>query len=578
MWRSSERRFLFGGPCGEQTAERRWESCGVDHPHPGDWPAAARRDLAGTRTDTHSRDGLVDHSVIRRASEIPTNLSIFCYSRTATGSPTEDYQRPAIVDTAEPNNLSSEEALKDHLAEVIELLNKQKLEETILQHQPMPHHDLVETLLHKQHQVALKQKLDQLHAADIAYILEALPLAERLTVWNLVKSELDGQILLDVSDAVRETLISDMDAEELLTATGTLETDEIADLAPDLPEEVMLELLKHLNEENRARLESVLAREDDTVAALMDFGMVTIREDVTLRVVLRYLRRRGDLPDHTDKLFVVDDQNVLQGVLSLKRLLVNSLDATVGDVMSRDVVYFQLDDDAAEAARAFERYDLLSAPVVDGKRRLQGRIRVDAIVDYIRERSDEERLAQAGLLEEEDLFSGVWKSAKNRWMWLGINLLTAFASTRVIGLFEDTIVKIVALASLMPIVAAIGGNTGNQTSILIVRSLALGLITRANVKRLITKELVIGLLNGLVWGAVIGLVAYVLYQDRNLSLVMAGATLLNLLVAAIMGISIPLARQAMDKDPAVGTSVLLTAVTDGMGFFIFLGMATVFLL
>lgn len=479
---------------------------------------------------------------------------------------------------SETENISSDDVLKLHLDEVIELLRKQELEETVLQHQPMPHHELVETLMHKQHQAALKQKLDQLHTADIAYILEALPLEQRLTVWNLVKSELDGQILLDVSDAVRETLISDMDAEELLTATEMLETDEIADLAPDLPEEVMLELLKHLNEENRARLESVLAREEDTVAALMDFGMVTIREDVTLRVVLRYLRRRGDLPDHTDKLFVVDENDILQGVLSLKRLLVNSLDATVGDVMSRDVVYFHLDDDAAEAARAFERYDLLSAPVVDERRCLQGRLRVDSIVDYIRERSDEERLAQAGLKEEEDLFSGIWKSAQNRWMWLAINLVTAFASTRVIGLFEDTIVKIVALASLMPIVAAIGGNTGNQTSILIVRSLALGLITKANVKRLITKEIAIGLMNGVVWGSVIGGVAYLLYRDIPLSLVMAGATLLNLMVAAIMGISIPLIRHALDKDPAVGTSVLLTAVTDGAGFFIFLGLATVFLL
>ncbi len=479
---------------------------------------------------------------------------------------------------SEAENSSSDDVLKLHLDEVIELLRKQELEEAVLQHQPMPHHDLVETLLHKQHQAALKQKLDQLHTADIAYILEALPLAQRLTVWNLVKSELDGQILLDVSDAVRETLISDMDTAELLTATEALETDEIADLAPDLPEEVMLELLKHLNEENRARLVSVLAHEEDTVAALMDFGMVTIREDVTLSVVLRYLRRRGDLPDHTDKLFVVDEQNVLKGVLSLKRLLVNSLDATVADVMSRDVVYFHLDDEAAEAARAFERYDLLSAPVVDAKRRLQGRLRVESIVDYIRERSDEERLAQAGLKEEEDLFSGIWKSAQNRWMWLAINLITAFASTRVIGLFEETIVKIVALASLMPIVAAIGGNTGNQTSILIVRSLALGLITKSNVRRLITKELAIGLLNGVVWGSVIGGVAYLLYKDIPLSLVMAGATLLNLLVAAIMGISIPLVRHALDRDPAVGTSVLLTAVTDGAGFFIFLGLATVFLL
>jgi magnesium transporter len=479
---------------------------------------------------------------------------------------------------AEPSTTPPEEYLRQHLREVIELLDKQKLEETILQHQAMPRHDLIETLLHKRHQAALKQKLDGLHSADIAYILEALPVDQRLAVWNLVKSELDGQVLLDVSDAVRETLISNMDAEELLSATGQLDTDEIADLAPDLPEEVMQELLETLNDQNRQRLQSVLAYEEDTVAALMDFGMVTIREDITLGVVLRYLRRRGDLPEHTDKLFVVDEGNVLKGVLPLKRLVTTNPDKSVAEIMARDLVYFHLDDDAEIAARAFERYDLLSAPVVDRGHKLQGRIGVDAIVDYIRRKSDEERLAEAGLLEEEDIFSGVWKSARNRWFWLAINLITAFVSTRVIGLFEDTIVKIVALASLMPIVAGIGGNTGNQTSMLIVRSLALGLIDSGNVKRLVIKELGIGLLNGLVWGSVLGLLAYGLYRDIELGLVMAGATLLNLLVAAIMGLTVPLIRNRLGLDPAVGTSVLLTAMTDGMGFFIFLGLATLFLL
>lgn len=478
---------------------------------------------------------------------------------------------------AEPTTNSPEEHLQQHLQEVIELLRKQSLEETIVQHQAMPHHDLVETLLHKRYQAALKQKLDGLHSADIAYILEALPLEQRLTVWSLVDPELDGQILLDVSDAVRETLISDMNTEELLSATEQLDTDEIADLAPDLPEEVLQELLETLNDQNRQRLQSVLASEEDTVAALMDFGMVAIREDITLGVVLRYLRRRGDLPEHTDKLFVVDEDNVLKGVLPLKRLLTNNPDKPVAEIMAKDLVYFHIDDDAADAARAFERYDLFSAPVVDRQHRLQGRLGIDAIVDHIRQKSDEERLAEAGLLEEEDLFSGVWKSAKNRWFWLAINLVTAFASTRVIGLFEDTIVRYVALASLMPIVAGIGGNTGNQTSMLIVRSLALGLINPGNVRRLIAKELGIGLLNGVMWGAVLGGLAYGLYRDVDLGLVMASATLLNLVVAAIMGLAIPLVRSRLDMDPAVGTSVLLTAMTDGMGFFIFLGLATVFL-
>ena len=481
---------------------------------------------------------------------------------------------------AEPNanNTPTEDLLKQHLEEITVLLNKQRLEEAILQHQDMPRHKLVESLLHKQHQVAIKQKLDELHSADIAYILEALPLQPRLVIWNLVKSELDGQILLDVSDAVRQTLISDMDPDELLTATEQLDTDEIADLAPDLPEEVLQELLESLNDQNRARLESVLSHEDDTVASLMDFGMVAIRDDITLGVVLRYLRRRGNLPEHTDKLFVVDNQNILKGVLSLRRLLINNPDEPVSELMSKEVVHFKLSDDAADAARAFQRYDLLTAPVVDEHNRLQGRICVDAIVDYIREESDDELLNQAGLLEEEDLFSGIWQSLKNRWFWLGMNLITAFVSTRVIGLFEHTIAQIVALASLMPIVAGIGGNTGTQTSTLIIRSLALGLISPANVHKLVTKELAIAVLNGLVWGSLIGVVAYGLYRDQHLGMVMAMAMMLNLLVAAAMGVGIPLVRHHLKLDPAVGTSVLLTAITDSMGFFIFLGLATMFLL
>lgn len=480
--------------------------------------------------------------------------------------------------TSESAATSHEDHLRHHLAEVIALLQKQKLEEAIVKQQSMAHHDLVETLVHKRYQAALREKLRDLHAADIAYILEALPVNQRLLVWELVEPSIDGQVLLDVSDAVRETLISDMDTRELLTATGQLDTDEIADLAPDLPEEVLQELLETLNHQNRERLQSVLSHEEDTVAALMDFGMVTIREDMRLEAVFRYLRYRGDLPEHTDTLFVVDKKNVLKGALSLKRLVTQKPEKQVGEVMAKEVVCFHLDDDAGEAARAFERYDLLSAPVVDGQRRLQGRLGIDTIVDYIREKSDDERLSEAGLIEEEDLFSGVWKSARNRWVWLAINLITAFASTRVISMFEETIIHIVALASLMPIVAGIGGNTGNQTSILIVRSLALGLVNQQNIKRLIIKELAIGTLNGLVWGSILGFLAYMLYRDIDLGIVMAGATFLNLVVAAVMGLGIPLVRERMELDPAVGTSVLLTAITDGMGFFIFLGLATWFLL
>ena len=376
---------------------------------------------------------------------------------------------------------------------------------------------------------------------------------------------------------MRETLISDMEPDQLLLAAEQLETDEIADLAPDLPKQVMQNLLESLNEPRRQRLESVLSYDENRVGALMDFGMVTIREDISLKGILRYLRHLKELPEHTDKLFVIDRGHVLKGVLPLKSLLLNSPKNRVADIMETDVVSFKVDDEAMEAALAFERYDLVSAPVVDAEKKLVGRICVDVIMDFIRQDSEEEILNQAGLEEEEDLSSSIWKSARNRWMWLMSNIITAFLATRVISLFEGTIMHIIALASLMPLVAAIGGNTGNQTGILIVRALALGHVTSTNLRRMFYKEFGIGLLNGVVWGAIIGAIVYLIYQDAGLGIVMAAAMFLTLVVAALMGIGIPVIRYKFGLDPAVGISVLITFLTDGMGFFIFLGLATVFL-
>ena len=480
--------------------------------------------------------------------------------------------------TATGLNSPPEEYLRQHLQEVVELLGKQKLEEAIVRQQSMPHHDLVETLMHKRHQVAIKQKLDNLHSADIAYILEALPVEERLMVWNLVESELDGQILLDVSDAVRETLISSMDKSELLSATEQLDTDEIADLAPDLPRDVLQELLETLDSQNRERLQSALSYPEDTVGALMDFDIITIRDDISLEVVLRYLRRLGKLPSHSDKLFVVDRHNKLLGVLPLKRLVVSDPEVTVEAVMADDAVVFHPEEDASEAAQAFQRYDLVTAPVVDAENRLVGRLTVDAVMDFMRDESESEVLSLAGLREEEDLFSSVWKSMQNRWTWLAINLITAFIASRVIGVFEGSIEKIVALAALMPIVAGIGGNSGNQTTTMIVRGLALGQISALNMKTLFMKEIGVSLLNGLIWGGVLGVAAWLLYHNAALGLVMTGAMTLNLLLAAVMGVGIPLIMTKLGRDPAVGSSVLITAVTDSGGFFIFLGLATIFLL
>ena len=469
------------------------------------------------------------------------------------------------------------EDLKENLREVQELLHRHALVEGLVERQEMPRHALVEQLVHRRHLAELRAKLENLHPADVAYILEALPLDERLVVWDLVKADNDGEILLEVSDAVRESLIASMDSDELVAAAETLEADELADLAPDLPAEVIQEVVQSLPAEERERLRAALSYAEGTVGALMDFEMVTVREDVTLEAVTRYLRRMDELPDHTDQLYVVDRERRLRGTLPLARLIVSDLDAEVATVMVPERVTLHPRDRAADAAQAFERYDLVSAPVVDERDRLVARLTVDAVVDYIREASAETQLAEGGLREEEDVFAPVLDSFKNRWSWLAINLVTAFIASRVINAFEGSIAKLVALAALMPIVAGIGGNSGNQTITMIVRALALGQIQAQYWYNLLFKELGLALINGVVWGSLLGVIAYVLYGNVGLGGVMALATVLNLILAALMGVAIPWLRARLGKDPAIGSSVLITACTDSGGFFIFLGLATLFL-
>jgi magnesium transporter len=424
---------------------------------------------------------------------------------------------------------------------------------------------------------ALRERLDRLHPADIAYILEALPHEERLAVWDLVKADRDGEILLEVSDAVRETLIEAMDSAELVAAAETLEADELADIAPDLPPSVIEEVVQRLPAEERERLRAALSYPEGSVGALMDFDHVAVREDVTLEAATRFLRRLDELPDHTDQLFVVDRERRLKGALPLARLIVSDLELPVGGVMVPGSVTLEPRDAAEDAANAFERYDLVSAPVVDGEGRLVGRLTVDAVVDYIRQRSAESRLAEAGLQQEEDVFAPVLDSFKNRWAWLAVNLVTAFIASRVIGAFEDSIAQLVALAALMPIVAGIGGNSGNQTLTMIVRALALGQIQGGYWLKLLGKEIGLALLNGAVWGTLLGTVAYAFYGNVALGGVLALAMMLNFVLAALMGVAIPWSRARFGRDPALGSSVLITAVTDSGGFFIFLGLATLFL-
>jgi magnesium transporter len=423
----------------------------------------------------------------------------------------------------------------------------------------------------------LRARLADMHPADVAYVLEGLPLEDRLFVWGEVQSDREGDVLLEVADSVRDTLLADMDSAEIVAATQNLDADEIADLAPDLPEDVVQDIIEAQDVEDRAELQTALSYPEGTVGALMDFEVVSIRDDVTCEVALRYLRRFDELPPQTDAVFIVDRAEKLKGALPLNRLLVTDPEVEVSTLYDRDVTSFAPEDDADEAAQAFDRYDLVCAPVVGANGKLVGRITVDAVLEYVRERQEQQELGKVGLREEEDIFASVLDSAKNRGPWLALNLCTAFVASRVVGAFEGSIERLAALAALMPIVAGIGGNSGNQTTTLIVRALALGQVSPANARRLLAKEIGISTLNGVVWGGVLGFLTFMLYRNVALGGVMALAMLLNLIVAALAGLFIPLAMERFGRDPAVGSSVFLTFVTDSMGFFIFLGLATIFL-
>lgn len=420
--------------------------------------------------------------------------------------------------------------------------------------------------------------LHELHPADVALVLESLPPKERVLVWKVAIPEEDGDVLLEVSDAVRESLIEAMDTRELVAAVEDMDADDLADLVDDLPDAVVHEVLKDLDEEERAQVQAAMSYEDHQVGAVMNFDIVSIRADVSCEVVLRYLRRFDRLPAHTDKIFVVDDHDILQGVLPIRKLLVAAPEELVENVMATEVVKFRPEDDVEEAATAFERYDLITAPVVDENKKLIARLTVDEMVDVIREETEADMLNMAGLNEEEDLFAPVWDSVKNRWVWLAVNLVTAFIASRVIGAFEDSIAQIVALAALMPIVAGIGGNSGNQTITMIVRAMASAQISTAQAARLLKKEIGVALVNGVLWGGVMGVVSWLLYGNLGIGLVMVAAMTLNLLLAAMLGVLIPVTMDKLGRDPALGSSVLITAVTDSGGFLIFLGLATLFLL
>ena len=420
--------------------------------------------------------------------------------------------------------------------------------------------------------------LSQLHPAEIAHSLEALPQTERITAWDLVPTESRGDVLTYVNDEVRSGLINSTSAETLVAATEKLDTDDLADILPDLPDDVITQLLHAMDTQDRHRLESILQYPDDTAGGIMNVDSVTIRPDVSLDVVLRYLRFRKDVPETTDTLFVVNREDKLLGALSLAKLLSSDLDLTVAEVFNPDIQSLKAMTSAHEVASVFEKRDLISAPVIDDDGKLLGRITIDDVVDIIVTEAEHTFLSRAGLDEEDDIFSPVIRSTRRRTIWLGINLLTALLASWVIGLFSATIEQLVALAVLMPIVASMGGIAGSQTLTLVVRGLAVGQVAKANASRLINKELMVGALNGIIWAVVIGFLAYFWFDNPQLGIIIGLAIFVNLLVAALAGASIPLLLQKFGADPALAGSVVLTTITDVIGFFAFLGLAAAFLL
>jgi magnesium transporter len=471
---------------------------------------------------------------------------------------------------------SSRQTGHDLLDEVTHLLDRHRVLTSLAGRQHTPKHDLLEQLQHRQNLVELQRRLRIAHPADVATILDSLPSDDRLLVFRQLDAAPAGAALVEASEAVRESLIQELNRDELIAALRSLDADDLSFLSTELPDEILDEVSQFLAATDRSWLTDSRNYEERSVGRLMTQDVVFAREDQTVSQVLEGLRVRKNLPDQTDRVFVVDARHVVRGSVPLQTLVMSEPATAIKDLMVVDVATFTPAAPAAEAAKVFERYDLVSAPVVDDRGKLIGRITIDRVIDYLRDFSEQRDLTRAGLRGAEDLFAPVRQSVVNRWPWLCLNLATAFIASRVISQFEQTISSIVALAALMPIVASIGGNTGNQTVALVIRALALDQLRDQHVQ-LVRKELTVSLVNGLAWGGVTGLLAMVFYRDVALGAVMMTAVLLNLIVAALVGIAVPLLLHRARRDPAQGASVVLTFATDSMGFFLFLGLAQLLL-
>ena len=420
--------------------------------------------------------------------------------------------------------------------------------------------------------------INSLHPSEVARLLESLPLKDRSVLWELVDSDIEGDVLVELAEEVRDGLLEGMGTAQLIAATEGMEVDDLADLLADLPEAVTKEVLQSLDKQDQERLEQVLAYDEESAGGLMNVDIVTVRPDVTLEVVSRYLRVVGEIPDGTDSIFVVGRDNTYMGALFLSRLLTHDPDEMVANIMSTEVMPIPAHTPSAQVVWEFENRDLLSAPVVDDDFHVLGRITVDDVVDVIRDEAEHSLMSAAGLDEEDDMFAPVVKSASRRALWLGVNLCTAFLAAAVVDLFQTTIDKVVLLAVLMPVVPSMGGVAGSQSLTIITRAIALGQINAGNARGIMHKELMVGFLNGCGWAVVVALFTYLWFRDWRIGGIIGAAMIINLFVAALAGYSIPLILKKMRVDPALAGGVVLTTVTDVVGYMSFLGLGAAFLL
>jgi len=426
---------------------------------------------------------------------------------------------------------------------------------------------------------SIQQTLISLNPSEIARLLESLTPGKRKIIWQLVDQDDEGDVLKELVEDVRQNLIGEMDATELIAATQDMELDDLADLLVDLPETVTEQVITALDRQDQIRLESVMSYDEDTAGGLTNPRIISVRRGITIEVLMRYLKRLNKLPEHTNYIYIVNRNDEYLGALKLFDLFLEDKNKPIETIMDESVKAMLADVDVKQVAMDFQNLDLISMPVIDEKNRLLGQITVDDVVDVIQDQVNSEIFNMAGLDDEDDIFAPVILSTKRRAVWLGMNLITAFVVAGAIGLFQEILQQIVILAVLMPIVASMGGVAGNQTLILVIRGIAMGKIQRSNARKLLVKESSVALLNGLTWSIVVSVLAVVLFQTTwAIGLIVGAAMLLNIFASAIAGVAIPFLLKKMGIDPALAGGVLMITLTDVLGFVTFLGLATLFLL